>query len=80
VLGVEGKWYDDWSTERGAAEDVEVDEDGFSDRATQGTEADERDFRSPVQNLNYDDEHRGSPGGRRASVRRWGFGCADLVD
>lgn len=61
------EWYDDWSTERGEGTQQDDDEDGFSDRATQGTETDEREtLRSPI--------------GHEDEVRRWGFGCADLVD
>jgi hypothetical protein len=83
----EGGWCDDWSTERGHVREgvgVEDDEDGdgFSDRATQGTEIDvnERDaaLRSPVEEKSEEISLR-SPG-RRASVRRFAFGCADLID
>lgn len=58
------------------------DEDGFSDQATQGTEADEEMLKSP-----FEEEMPLSPrasmslaGGLRASVRRLGLVGADLVD
>lgn len=59
------------------------DDDTFSDRATQGTEVDIDDvrIRSPVvgEEKSHDnpvDDSGGSVGG----IRRWGFGCADLID
>jgi hypothetical protein len=72
-----GVWLDEWK--RGVPADVDVDEDGFSDRATQGTEFDEREVRSsPVQASSSEEtvvENKG-----KTSVRRLAFGCADLAD
>jgi hypothetical protein len=83
-------WWEEWKLAAGvpSTDDVDdVDEDGFSDRATQGTEVDERE--SPVQTAASSsassapvsssspslEEDRGKIG-----VRRFALGCADLSD
>jgi hypothetical protein len=68
----------------GLDNDMDDGEDGFSDRATQGTEVDdEQVLLSPVlpdEDGGGGGDSGGGGGGLRAEVRRWRFGCADLVD